>query len=366
MNSLYDQAREGFTPELMDRLEGYFGATPVMLERAVRAAVSALSSGAIQKASTEDGATAMLSELHTPVAEAINSALTPQTSLQAAVQQGRPVAAFLLGNRLAGAADMVASASNVTPATAAGLLSLAAPFVLSALERIHTSDAGEFGALLSSERGQVLDAGPAAVTSLIEDGGFSWRHIVPMILLGSVLVCVPFLYKGCGEVPAPPASVARAAIPVVELPKPEKIDLPNGGAIIVLPGTINYDLSKFLASSDPVPKRFTFDHLNFEFNKTVITPESRPTLSDLVTILKSYPAVDVRLEGHTDSVGTAAENKKLSEDRANAIRFVLQSDGIAAKRIAMAGFGGERPIASNDTEEGRARNRRLELVVVKK
>jgi OOP family OmpA-OmpF porin len=106
--------------------------------------------------------------------------------------------------------------------------------------------------------------------------------------------------------------------------------------------------------------------LNFEFNKTVITPESRPTLSDLVTSLKSYPAVDVLLEGFTDSVGNPAENKKLSVERAVAIKTVLQVDGIAAKRIATAGYGEEKPAASNETEEGRAKNRRLELVVVKK
>ena len=134
----------------------------------------------------------------------------------------------------------------------------------------------------------------------------------------------------------------------------------------MLPGTINYDLSKFLASTAPVPKRFTFDHLNFEFNKTSITPESRPTLADLVTILKSYPAVDVLLEGHTDSVGSPAENKKLSIERAVAIKTLLQIDGIAARRITTAGFGEEKPIASNETPEGRAKNRRLELEVVKK
>jgi OOP family OmpA-OmpF porin len=178
---------------------------------------------------------------------------------------------------------------------------------------------------------------------------------------------VPFLYRGCGEAQLPTEPERKAAAPpVAAVVEPQKIELPNGGAIVAVPGTINYELSKFLASTDPAPKRFTFDRLNFESNKTAITPESRPTLSDLVTILKSYPAADVRLDAYKDSVGTPAENKKLSEDRALAIKSVLEQDGIAATRVTTAGYGEEQPVASNDTEEGRAKNRRLELVVVKK
>ena len=359
MKSLYDQVRELFTPELMDRLEGYFGETSVTLDRAVRAAVSSLVGGAIDHASTEDGATILLTQLH-----AAHTAF-PLADLRSAIVQGKPVAAELLGDRLTTATDLITGSSNVSPAAATGLLALGAPLVLSVLAKLHAADATEFGALLSGQRSKALDAGPASVTALVEDGGFSWRHILPMVLMGLLLFCVPFLYKGCSEAPAPPPASKVILPPVAEI-KPEKIVLPDGGAITVLPGTINYALSKFLASTEPAPKRFTFDHLNFEFNKTAITPESRPTLTDLVTILKAYPAVGVLLEGFTDSVGSPAENKKLSLDRAMAIKTALQVDGIAAKRITTAGFGEEKPVASNETDEGRAKNRRLELEVVKK
>jgi len=342
----------------MDRIEEYFGATPEMLERAARAAISGLLGGAIERASTEDGATTLLSQLNHPVA------VTPG-DMRAAIRQGEPIAASLLGPRLAGAADVVRSSSNVSPSAATGVLALAAPMVMSVLGHVHAADAGEFGTILAGQRGHVLAAGPAAVTAVVEDGGFTWRHILPMVLLGTVLVAVPFLYKGCSEAPIPAVPITKAAPPVAEV-RPEKIALPNGGEISVLAGTINYELSKFLAGADPAPKRFTFDHLNFESNKTVITPESRPTLTDLATILKSYPAVDVSLEGYTDSVGTPAENKKLSLDRASAIKTELQGTGIAAKRITAAGYGEEKPVASNETDEGRAKNRRLELVVLKK
>ncbi len=115
-----------------------------------------------------------------------------------------------------------------------------------------------------------------------------------------------------------------------------------------------------------MPKRFVFDHLNFESASTALTPESRPTVDSVAAILKAYPAVAVALEGHTDASGDAEANKKLSLDRAAAVKDLLVAGGVADSRITTSGFGMEKPIAPNDTEDGRARNRRLELVVEKR
>ena len=73
-----------------------------------------------------------------------------------------------------------------------------------------------------------------------------------------------------------------------------------------------------------------------------------------------------RLEGHTDNVGDAAANLKLSQDRANAIKILLIAGGIDTARLSTDGYGQDRPIDTNDTEEGRAKNRRTELVVTRK
>ena len=73
----------------------------------------------------------------------------------------------------------------------------------------------------------------------------------------------------------------------------------------------------------------------------------------------------MQLSGYTDSIGRPEANKKLSIDRANAVRDQLVSAGVAASRIETQGLGEENPIASNDTDEGRAKNRRLELTVTK-
>jgi outer membrane protein OmpA-like peptidoglycan-associated protein len=89
-------------------------------------------------------------------------------------------------------------------------------------------------------------------------------------------------------------------------------------------------------------------------------------VESLVAILKAYPVVAVRLEGHTDNTGDPAANKKLSLDRAIVVKEIMIKSGIAEGRIATDGYGQEKPIASNDTEAGRAQNRRTELVGAKR
>lgn len=102
--------------------------------------------------------------------------------------------------------------------------------------------------------------------------------------------------------------------------------------------------------------------IHFATGKSDILVESRPVIDEIVLLLKKRPGLRVGVEGHTDGTGTAAANKTLSEDRAKAVAAAIAAAGISANRLDPAGFGQERPIADNRTEEGRARNRRVEIV----
>ena len=105
------------------------------------------------------------------------------------------------------------------------------------------------------------------------------------------------------------------------------------------------------------------NHLYFATNKTVILPESEAAMSDLADFLRENPTVTIRITGHTDAVGSDAANMKLSIGRAKAVRADLISRGIDADRIEYDGKGKTEPIATNDTEEGRAQNRRVECEI---
>jgi outer membrane protein OmpA-like peptidoglycan-associated protein len=104
--------------------------------------------------------------------------------------------------------------------------------------------------------------------------------------------------------------------------------------------------------------------IHFAFGKTTILPKSDPLLAEVVQALQDRPSLCVRVEGHTDSKGSAAENLKLSSGRSQAVVDHLVSKGIEAKRLVAKGYGSELPLDDNSTPEGRELNRRVEFVIV--
>ncbi len=111
---------------------------------------------------------------------------------------------------------------------------------------------------------------------------------------------------------------------------------------------------------DPV---FRFNNLNFDTGSATIKDPAE--INNIGAIMKAYPNLKIEVRGHTDNTGDAEANKTLSDARANSVRARLIAEGVNASRIATKGYGQEMPVASNDTEEGRAQNRRIEVVIVK-
>lgn len=102
--------------------------------------------------------------------------------------------------------------------------------------------------------------------------------------------------------------------------------------------------------------------IHFDTGKATIKEESKPIIDQIAAALRDASALKVSVEGHTDNTGTAEGNKTLSMKRAEAVVAALVQAGIAADRLSAVGWGQERPVADNRTEEGRAKNRRVEVV----
>jgi outer membrane protein OmpA-like peptidoglycan-associated protein len=102
----------------------------------------------------------------------------------------------------------------------------------------------------------------------------------------------------------------------------------------------------------------------FDFDKATIKPEGMAVLDQAAALLQKHERVVVEVAGHTDSVGSDAYNQGLSERRANSVKDYLTSKGVTATRLTARGYGEAQPVASNDTDEGRAENRRVELIVL--
>lgn len=103
-------------------------------------------------------------------------------------------------------------------------------------------------------------------------------------------------------------------------------------------------------------------YINFDTGKWDLKADGQATVKEIAAALKSAPALKIAIEGHTDNVGAPAANKTLSKNRAKSVMAAIVAAGIDAKRLSAAGFGQEKPVADNRGEEGRAKNRRVELV----
>jgi outer membrane protein OmpA-like peptidoglycan-associated protein len=148
-----------------------------------------------------------------------------------------------------------------------------------------------------------------------------------------------------------------------------KVKLPDGVELNIPQYGIENKLIAFLNdSSKPVDTTtwFNFDRLLFDTGKATLQPSSQEQLSNIAAILKAYPNVHVKIGGYTDNTGDTAANAALSEARAKNVMDALIAAGIDPSRLESKGYGDQYPVGDNSTEEGRAQNRRIALLVTQK
>ena len=301
-----------------------------------------------------------------------------------------------LGPRSTSIAAAVANATGIKPASAQKLMGGVATAAVAALAKSSGGiGAGALQSMFREQRSQWVSRLPGPVASLFNGhsrAGFvpaerayderivtgpaireleaprrNW--MIPLILVAIALLAIPVI-RGLRR-PKPPAlpespqvtaPVPRETAPAVTPPAPD-LSPPEPAPTAVEPGTTE-DFAAYLGGGgETTPHAFAPTPLNFPFASARPTRESMRTLDDIAAALKAHPAATIRVESHTDSVGTQESNLNLSQARADNVKNELVDRGVDGSRIETAGMGSELPIASNDTAEGRARNRRTEFVV---
>ncbi|MGH7932898.1 MAG: OmpA family protein, partial [Candidatus Binataceae bacterium] len=114
----------------------------------------------------------------------------------------------------------------------------------------------------------------------------------------------------------------------------------------------------------PPPQKIILRGVHFDFDKSVIRPVDKPVLDEAAQVLKEHPSLTVNVDGYCDAIGTYAYNLKLSQRRADAVSRYLETAGIPSSQLVPHGYGKTHFVATNRTAEGRAQNRRVELVPV--
>ena len=147
------------------------------------------------------------------------------------------------------------------------------------------------------------------------------------------------------------------------------LKLPDGSEIEVPEGSLEDQIVKFIQDdSQKIDKKtwFNFDRLLFDTGKTTLKTESQEQIDKTVAILKAFPKVKIKIGGYTDNVGDAKSNMKLSAERAMVVMNGIVAGGIDKSRLESEGYGAENPVSTNDTEEGKAMNRRIAISVREK
>ena len=382
--NLVELAKEYLTPDVLQKAASFIGESEPATRKAMNGIVPTVIAALANQASTTDGAEKLSRTLDTGNYDGValnnlGGLFAGGDTTQKAITEGKNILSSLFGSKSEGLADQIGRFASVRLGSASSLLALAVPFILNLLGRQRATigrGPAALASLLSEQKSYLSGLLPAGIASFLGWSGYERARqpepayaepkretppwLTPLLVLGAVvLVALAWLWGR-------PTAVRETTVASRPAGRMTDLALPGGMKISVPEGSFNYSLNQWLAgnSDTSVPKRFVFDNLNFETGSTQLTADSVPTVESLVVIMKAYPAVVVRLEGYTDNTGDADANKKLSLDRAVAVKAIMVKDGIAEVRIiGCDGYGQEKPIAPNDTEEGRAKNRRTELVV---
>jgi outer membrane protein OmpA-like peptidoglycan-associated protein len=378
--NLLDLAKDYLTPDVLSKMSSLVGESPAATQKAMGAIIPSLAGAACNQASTPGGASKLLellssSGLDTGLLNNFAGALSGGSATDGLLRTGSTLLNGLFGDRVNSVASVIGNFAGIQGSSAMKLLSMGAPLLFGLLGKQVASGgvtAASLPALLAGHRDSIMQFAPSGLASAIglhsnsdlcgaapapavrptyveEKKAFPvWGWLLPLL----AIVAAFLLWRSCSA----------------QRPRMASITLPCGTVLSVQEGTFNYNLANFMlkGSDSELPKTFVFDHLNFDSATTRLTPESNATVTDLIAIMKCYPTMQAELDGHTDNTGDAAANKQLSVERANAVRDMLTQGGIDPSHITTEGFGADKPIASNDTEEGKAKNRRTEMVVLKK
>ncbi len=371
------------TPDMIQKVAALAGESPAATQKSAGIAVPTILSGLAGLASSDTGASQLINLISRlggdgSLLNDLGALLGGGPASQSTMNAGREGLQTIFGGKLGSVVEAIAGASGAKSQSISSLLSLLLPMVLAFLGRERKAgglDAGGLASLLRNQRGSWAGLLPAAVSAQLGAGPAATarpavplpppaptssplRWLIPVVLLG--LLGAWLAQRGCGETARQAATTTQERL--------SRLSLPGGVALDVREGGFSDSLARFLANTadTTVPRTFIFDDLNFETGSAALKPESKRVVDDLIVIMKAYPTSRGRLEGHTDNTGDAGANKALSEARARSVRDTMVSGGVDAGRLEAAGFGQERPIAPNDTDTGRAKNRRTELVITGK
>lgn len=394
--NLIDLVKGQLSEALLSKAAGFLGENNVATTKAMNLILPSVLGGMANKATNATDATQLFGLMQnqdssSDIFGSLGTLLGGGSATQGLLDSGGGVINAIFGNKTSTIASVIAAAVGMKTGSASSLMNIVAPILLNVMSRKlgGGSTASSLVSLLGSQLPFLRNTGlPANLTSalglnnlnltptavlsapkaVVEEGGLG-RFLPWILLLGAALAGFYF-FKSCNLRPneAPVAvaieqNVAPIAPAIVEQIK--KLSLPSGDIEVKAGSFLDKLYEEINDPQADLTKALTFDNVNFGVNSAQLTEGSKMQLDDLAKIMQAYPNVSIKVDGHTDNVGNAKSNLRLSQTRATSVKTYLSTHGIEGKRIATAGFGSAKPIADNATAEGKAQNRRIEAFVTK-
>lgn len=404
MSNLLDSLKEYATPELIGQAAQLLGENENGISKALGGLAPTILSGLLNKAGDAGAMGSIFSTLSKFDPSVLDNLGGLLGGGNLAHNDPKDAAGgfigSLFGDKVPGILNALAGFAGVKSTSVSSLLGLAGPMVMGLLSKKIKSDGLNLSGLanlLLGQKSSILAALPAGVGSLLgfaelgggagatrgggavendhnQGGGMKW--LWPLLAVLALGLGIMYFLKNCNKpaetmVKAPELpKVDSAAIKAAEAAKFYMKKLASG---FELKGNANGIESQLIAfiedAAKPVDKTtwFSFDRLTFKTGSAEVEMEkSKDQLTNIYQVMKAFPKVKLKVGGYTDNVGNEAANLKLSLARARATVAALETMGVEKGRLSPEGYGSQHPVASNDTEEGRAQNRRIAVRVMEK
>ena len=388
---------------LIKQATGMLGESESNVTSALSGIMPSLLGTLINKSSSLDGAGSLLNLLNNDaddsILDNIGGLFGDKDKTAGLLDSGGGLLNNLLGDKLGPLANLLTNFSGMKSSSTSSLLKLAAPFLIGFVKRQVMKKAMGPSGLMSLLGGQkknvaaALPSGLSGISDLLGFGDFGKDEVVKEvkkaavaaapakkksnwlpIVLGIIGVLAGLYFfngrNGSDVVDKATSTVTDATNKVVDKTKDVATSVADVAKdalanVTFAAGSIGEKMSNFLSSGETaVGKTFQFNNLTFATGSAGITPETFGEVQNLAAVLSAYPNVKVKIIGHTDNTGNADANLALSAKRAEMVMSKLTNLGIDASRMTAEGVGQTKPAASNDTEEGRLQNRRIEVAIV--
>ncbi|AMM51934.1 hypothetical protein TH61_13115 [Rufibacter sp. DG15C] len=412
MADLLDTLRGYITPDLISRTSSQLGESEPATEKAFNGVLPTVLGGLVHRASEPGGIGSIFNLIRQSGDSALNNLTnTVPGAPDGTLPAGNQFLSSIFGNNQSGISNALSSYAGIKSTSVTAILSYIAPLVLGFLGKKTQEDrldeAG-FSSYLNSQKSSIMNALPAGIGSLLGIGGLGGaaataashfdrpthataserihattpvpekktNWLWPLILGLAAILLLFFGLRSCNDEPETETVTTETVTTETETAEPidnasglTEREIPGGVRLNISPNGIESKLIAFIEDGSKSPDKtswFSFDRLNFETGSARIQPQSQEQIDNIAQILKAYPNVSIKIGGYTDNVGQPASNLTLSQNRAIAVKDAIQKLGIDASRLEAEGYGEQHPVADNTTEEGRARNRRIDVLVTKK